>query len=215
MGGRAPPCAYKLIGIIMQDENKPEKEVEIETVSVDTAKNSATAPATDAPADIAPNATTDAPDDEQNNVAAELDALKVEFNELNDKYLRSVAELENTRRRAALDAESRARNRAMSVAKEFLPVMDAIVAAQKHAPDDAGIQSMARAMESAFAQIGIVKIDSVGQVLNPQFHNAIQVVPAPADANPAPAPNTIMSEMQAGYMFGDSVLRTAMVVVCK
>lgn len=187
----------------MQDENKPEKEVEIETVSVDTAKNSATAPATDAP------------DDEQNNVAAELDALKVEFNELNDKYLRSVAELENTRRRAALDAESRARNRAMNVAKEFLPVMDAIVAAQKHAPDDTGIQSMARAMESAFAQIGIVKIDSVGQVLNPQFHNAIQVVPAPADANPAPAPNTIVSEMQAGYMFGDSVLRTAMVVVCK
>lgn len=210
MGGRTPPCAYKLIGIIMQDENKPEKEVEIETVSVDTAKNSATAPA-----DIAPNATTDAPDDEQNNVAAELDALKVEFNELNDKYLRSVAELENTRRRTALDAESRARNRAMNVAKEFLPVMDAIVAAQKHAPDDAGIQSMARAMESAFAQIGIVKIDSVGQILNPQFHNAIQVVPAPADANPAPAPNTIVSEMQAGYMFGDSVLRTAMVVVCK
>lgn len=214
MGGRAPPCAYKLIGIIMQDENKPEKEVEIETVSVDTA-NSASAPATDAPADASPDATTDAPDDEQNNVAAELDALKVEFNELNDKYLRSVAELENTRRRAALDAESRARNRAMNVAKEFLPVMDAIVAAQKHAPDDAGIQSMARAMESAFAQIGIVKIDSVGQVLNPQFHNAIQVVPAPADANPAPAPNTIVSEMQAGYMFGDSVLRTAMVVVCK
>lgn len=199
----------------MQDENKPEKEVEIETVSVDTAKNSATAPATDAPADIAPNATTDAPDDEQNNVAAELDALKVEFNELNDKYLRSVAELENTRRRAALDAESRARNRAMNVAKEFLPVMDAIVAAQKHAPDDAGIQSMARAMESAFAQIGIVKIDSVGQVLNPQFHNAIQVVDAPADSNPKPAPNTIMTEMQAGYMYGDSVLRTAMVVVCK
>ncbi len=198
MGGRAPPCAYKLIGIIMQDENKPEKEVEIETVSVDT-------PAPDM----------QQPDNTHDDAVAELDALKVEFNELNDKYLRSVAELENTRRRAALDAESRARNRAMNVAKEFLPVMDAIVAAQKHAPDDAGIQSMARAMESAFAQIGIVKIDSVGQVLNPQFHNAIQVVPAPADANPAPAPNTIVSEMQAGYMFGDSVLRTAMVVVCK
>ncbi len=211
MGGRAPPCTYKLTGIIMQDENKPEKEVEIETVSVDTAKNSATAPA-DAAADITPDA---AADDEQNNAAAELDALKAEFNELNDKYLRSVAELENTRRRATLDAESRARNRAMNVAKEILPVMDAIVAAQKHAPDDTGIQSMARAMESAFAQIGIVKIDSVGQVLNPQFHNAIQVVPAPANANPAPAPNTIVSEMQAGYMFGDNVLRTAMVVVCK
>jgi len=193
----------------MQDEHKPEKEVAIETVSVDTVPNNA--PEDNAPADATPDATTA----EQDTATAELDALKAEFNELNDKYLRSVAELENTRRRATLDAESRARNRAMNVAKEFLPVMDAIVAAQKHAPDDTGIQSMARAMESAFAQIGIVKIDSVGQVLNPQFHNAIQVVPAPANANPAPAPNTIVSEMQAGYMFGDNVLRTAMVVVCK
>ena len=188
----------KIIGIIMQEEHKPEKEVEIETVSVDT-------PAPDM----------QQPDNTHDDAVAELDALKVEFNELNDKYLRSVAELENTRRRAALDAESRARNRAMSVAKEFLPVMDAIVAARNIAPDDAGIQSMARAMESAFAKIGIVKIESVGQILNPQFHNAIQVVDAPADSNPRPAPNTIMTEMQAGYMYGDSVLRTAMVVVCK
>lgn len=188
----------KRIGIIMQEEHKPEKEVEIETVSVDT-------PAPDM----------QQPDNTHDDAVAELDALKVEFNELNDKYLRSVAELENTRRRAALDAESRARSRAMSVAKEFLPVMDAIVAAQNIAPDDAGIQSMARAMESAFAKIGIVKIESVGQILNPQFHNAIQVVDAPADSNPRPAPNTIMTEMQAGYMYGDSVLRTAMVVVCK
>lgn len=188
----------KRIGIIMQEEHKPEKEVEIETVSVDT-------PAPDM----------QQPDNTHDDAVAELDALKVEFNELNDKYLRSVAELENTRRRATLDAESRARNRAMSVAKEFLPVMDAIVAAQNIAPDDAGIQSMARAMESAFAKIGIVKIESVGQILNPQFHNAIQVVDAPADSNPRPAPNTIMTEMQAGYMYGDSVLRTAMVVVCK
>ena len=186
------------IGIIMQEEHKPEKEVEIETVSVDI-----------------PTPDMQQPDNTHDDAVAELDALKVEFNELNDKYLRSVAELENTRRRAALDAESRARNRAMSVAKEFLPVMDAIVAAQNIAPDDAGIQSMARAMESAFAKIGIVKIESVGQILNPQFHNAIQVVDAPADSNPRPAPNTIMTEMQAGYMYGDSVLRTAMVVVCK
>lgn len=137
-------------------------------------------------------------------------ALKTEFNELNDKYLRTVAELENTRRRAALDIESRGRASAMNVAKQILPVMDAVQAAQKIAPDDAGIKSMSRAIESAFAQIGITKIESVGQVLNPQFHNAIQVV-ATDDAKP----NTIVQEMQTGYMFGDTVLRTAMVVVSK
>lgn len=191
----------------MDEQTTPEKElkeVAVESVSVDSGAqtpDSANAPDTPAP--------------DTDTAAAELDALKTEFNELNDKYLRAVAELENTRRRATLDIESTARNRTMSVVKHFLPVMDAVDAALKHAPDDAGIQSMARAMESAFAQIGIVKIESVGQPMNPQFHNAIQVVPAPADANPAPQPNTIASEMQAGYMFGDSVLRTAMVAVYK
>lgn len=182
------------------DENK-KTENDVKEVAIDTVSVSDDAPA-DAPSDVAP--------DECAPVAAELAALKSEFSELNDKYLRAVAELENTRRRAALDIESRGRASAMNVAKQILPVMDAVQAAQKITPDDPGIKSMSRAIESAFAQIGITKIESVGQILNPQFHNAIQVV-ATDDAKP----NTIVQEMQTGYMFGDTVLRTAMVVVSK
>lgn len=164
-----------------------DKEVKVETVSIkDTEENTP---------------------ESNNDVVAEMTA---QIADLNDKYLRTAAELENTRRRAAIDSESRARSRAMSVAEQFLPVMDAVDAALKHAPDDAGIQSMARAMESAFNNIGISKIESVGKILNPALHNAIQVV----SANGA-APNTIVEEMQPGYMFGDTVLRTAMVVVAK
>lgn len=179
------------------DENK-NTEKNINEVAVDTVSVSDSAPCPD---DVA---------DECAPAVAELSALKTEFNELNDKYLRTVAELENTRRRAALDIESRGRASAMNVAKQILPVMDAVQAAQKITPDDPGIKSMSRAIESAFAQIGITKIESVGQILNPQFHNAIQVV-ATDDAKP----NTIVQEMQTGYMFGDTVLRTAMVVVSK
>lgn len=172
--------------------NEDKKEVQVESVSID-----------DAPAvDVETVAT-----DVQN---PEIEKLTAQLAELNDKYLRMAAELENTRRRAALDAESRARTRSMSVAEKILPVMDAVDAALKHAPDDAGIQSMARALESAFAQIGITKIESVGEPLNPMFHNAIQVVES-EDA----ASGTIVEEMQTGYMFGDTVLRTAMVVVAK
>lgn len=167
--------------------NNEEKEVKVEAVSVE-----------DAPV-------VDAPQQE-----SDIEKLTAQLAEMNDKYLRMAAELENTRRRAALDAESRARIRAMGVAEKILPVMDAVDAALKHTPDDAGIQSMARALESAFAQIGIVKIESVGQPLNPMFHNAIQVV----DGGDTQS-NTIVEEMQTGYMFGDSVLRTAMVVVAK
>lgn len=165
-----------------------EKDIKIETVSIDDASNESV----------------------EKNQPSEIEQLNNQLSELNDKYLRLAAELENTRRRSTLDAESRARNRAMSVAEKILPVMDAVDAALKHNPDDAGIQSMARALESAFEQIGITKIKSTGEILNPMHHNAIQVIDAPDTT-----PNTIIDEMQAGYLYGDTVLRTAMVVVAK
>ena len=167
-----------------------DKEIAVESVSIDDATATHPGQESDAP--------------------SELDVLKTQLTELNDKYLRLAAELENTRRRSMLDAESRARNRAMSVAEKILPVMDAVDAALKHAPDDEGIKSMARALESAFAQIGITKIESIGETLNPMFHNAIQVVECPDKQS-----NTIVEEMQSGYMFGDTVMRTAMVIVAK
>ena len=179
----------------MDDQEK--KEVKIDTVSVTDDTNTQDSAATGDTSD------------------SEIEKLNAQIAELTDKFLRLAAELENTRRRAAIDIESTARNRAMSVAKKFLPVMDAIDAALQHSPDDAGIKSMAAAMNDAFSQIGITKIESVGQIMNPQFHNAIQVVDAPADKDPKPEPNTIVSELQPGYMFGDTVLRTAMVTVCK
>jgi molecular chaperone GrpE len=143
-------------------------------------------------------------------VNSDVERLTAQLAEMNDKYLRMAAELENTRRRSALDAESRARNRAMGIVEKILPVIDAIDAALKHNPDDEGIKSMSMAMESAFEQIGITKIKSIGEQLNPMHHNAIQAIDVP-DAKS----NTIVDEMQSGYMFGDNILRTAMVIVAK
>ncbi|MBO4700452.1 MAG: nucleotide exchange factor GrpE [Alphaproteobacteria bacterium] len=167
-----------------------EKKVKIEQVSVDDAEKSTVA-----------DAATD----------TRIPELEAALADMNDKYLRAMAELENTRRRGAIDAESRARVRAISVAEKILPVADAVDAALKHTPDDAGIKSLALALESAFEQIGIVKMETVGKLLDPTRHNAIQVVNAPDGV----APNTITEELQAGYMMGDTILRTAMVVVAK
>lgn len=175
----------------MENDNK--KEVEIETVSVNDTKSETPEVSTDKQSEI-------------------IEQLNAKIAELNDKYLRVAAELENTRRRASIDVESVSRNRVMGVAEKILPVMDAIDAALSHNPDDEGIKTMQRAMQNAFAQIGIVKIESIGEILNPQFHNAIQMVEKPDEKTPT---NTIVNEMQPGYMFGDSVLRPAMVVVSK
>ena len=171
-----------------------DKQVKVEQVSLDNATSTPEQPIAE----------------QESGVDARIMELEKSLADVNDKYLRAAAELENTRRRAAIDSESRARARAMSVAEKILPVMDAVHAALKHTPDDEGIKSMARALESAFDSIGITRIESVGKVLNPIQHNAIQVV-----ATQDVAPNTVVEELQAGYMFGDSVLRTAMVVVAK
>lgn len=168
----------------MNDDN----QVKVESVSID-----------DATQDTTPN-----------TEPTEIEKLTAQLAEMNDKYLRLAAELENTRRRSALDAESGARNRAMGIVEKILPVIDAIDAALKHNPDDEGIKSMSMAMESAFEQIGITKIKSIGEQLNPMHHNAIQAIDVP-DAKS----NTIVDEMQSGYMFGDNILRTAMVIVAK
>ena len=167
-----------------------DKEVKVDTVSVSDAPENAPAP--------------------ESTENTEVELLNAQIAELTDKYLRTAAELENTRRRAAIDADAAARNRAMTVARHFLPVMDAVAAALSHNPKDEGILAMVRAIESACAAIGMVKIETVGQPLNPQFHNAVQVIET-ADAKS----NTIVQEMQSGYMFGDTVLRPAMVIVAK
>ncbi len=174
----------------MQDKKENLQESEIESVSINDAKSEVS-------------------DDKQTEI---IEQLNTKIVELNDKYLRTAAELENTRRRSALDIESVSRNRAMGVAEKILPVMDAVQSALKHNPDDAGIKSMERALQNAFAQIGITKLESVGEKLNPQFHNAIQIADKPNDKTET---NTIIEELQTGYMFGDTVLRPAMVVVSK
>lgn len=147
---------------------------------------------------------------EQETPADELSQLRDKVAQLSDKYLRAMAELENSRRRAGLDAESVARSRAMSVAENFLPLVDAIGAALAHSPADKGLAALAAAADGALAKTGIVRIEAAGQKLNPQFHNAVSVA-----ENAGAESGVITEELQPGYMFGDTVLRPAMVVVAK
>ncbi len=180
----------------MENDKEIKKEVEVESVSLNDVEKTEK------------SGNTDNKNNETDKLIAEL---QTQVADMTDKYMRVAAELENTRRRSLRDAESAARTVGMGIAKKFLPVMDALDAALKQTPDDDGIKSLAMALNSAFAQIGIVKIESLGQPLNPQFHSAISTAPADDEH----APNTIFAEMQSGYMYGDTVLRPAMVVVAK
>ncbi|MDR1697251.1 MAG: nucleotide exchange factor GrpE [Rickettsiales bacterium] len=131
--------------------------------------------------------------------------------ELNDRILRLAAEVENTRRRAGIDTGNAVRAARVSSAEKILPLIDAIDAAAKIAPDDAGIQTMAAAAAGALSSLDITRIQTIGETLNPEIHNAVSVVQATGNQPPA----TIADELQSGYMLGDAVLRPAMVIVTK
>jgi len=178
----------------MKQENKT---LENETLEIDAA------PEPDANAiDLSPEALAN---------AIEIERLTSVVAEMTDKYKRAAAEVENTRRRAAIDAENMARVRAESVAKHFLPIIDAIHAAITHDPENEGLKTLANATASALTKIGMTAIESVGQPMNPKLHHAVSTEPA-ADDIPK---DTIVKELQTGYLFGDAVLRPAMVVVAQ
>jgi molecular chaperone GrpE len=140
---------------------------------------------------------------------SETEELQLKIAESNDKYLRAMAELENTRRRAAMDAQSAARVRAIAVAEKFLPLIDAISAALEHQPGNKDFESLKLTASGALESAGIKKIESVGQLLNPMLHNAIH-----AEESDEPS-GTIIQEFQSGYIFGDVVMRPAAVIVAK
>ena len=145
-----------------------------------------------------------APDD----VECDTSGLERQIVELNDKYLRAMAELENMRRRAAIDSESAARASAISVAENFLPIIDAIGAALEHNPDNKDFISFQRAADGVLSKIGIKKIESVGLMLNPLLHNAIQVVkadpPSHDGSGAASAPSSAAGSISAAERAGSS-----------
>jgi molecular chaperone GrpE len=74
----------------------------------------------------------------------------------------------------------------------------------------AGIEATARELEAAFARNGVKRIDSIGEKLDPNRHQAMMEIPTDqADAG------TIVEEMQAGYVLKDRLLRPALVGVAK
>ena len=110
---------------------------------------------------------------------------------------------------------------ATSFARDMLSVADNLGRALAAIPADlreddkfkglvTGLEATGRELEAVFGRNGITKIESVGQPLDPNKHQAVMELPS-ADAEPG----TVLVEMQAGYSIKDRLLRPAMVSVAK
>ncbi|MDO6415766.1 nucleotide exchange factor GrpE [Sphingomonas sp. BIUV-7] len=146
--------------------------------------------------------------------------LEAEIEELRSKVLYAQAETQNVRRRMEKDAQDARAYAATAFARDMLSVSDNLARALQSIPaavreDETlkavvtGIDMTGKELENVFQRHGIVKIEAVGQKLDPNKHQAMIELPSESE------PGTIVQEMQAGYMIKDRLLRPAMVGVAK
>jgi molecular chaperone GrpE len=145
-------------------------------------------------------------------------AVSAEEADYKDRYLRAVADLDNYRKRQARLQMDMRRYGHEHVMREFLPVLDnlerALDAAQKAGPELAthaqGLQMITQQLVAAFAKAGVVPVVAADRPFDPAQHEAISEMPSDAHA-----PNTVLHELERGYLLWDRLLRPARVVVSR
>lgn len=134
-----------------------------------------------------------------------------------DQWMRSVAELDNFRKRTSRDAAQAEQRGIAKLARELLPALDnldrAIKAAEAH-PESAnpeliaGIELVQQELLAAFSRVGINRDTALGEAFNPHQHEAVAQQPAEGQSA-----GTVIEVYEHGYLLGDEVLRAAKVVV--
>lgn len=148
--------------------------------------------------------------------------LDAELADLRDRLLRSLAERENERRRAARERDDAVRFAASDVVKDLLPIADSIRRAiesvtPERADDEllrgilAGIGVTERTLLDAFERHGITRIEpATGAPFDPSRHHAMLEVDDPGCPG-----GTIVQLLQPGYLYHERLLRPALVSVAK
>jgi molecular chaperone GrpE len=149
---------------------------------------------------------------------SEVDQLKTELDEMEDKYLRARAEMANIANRSKNERELLVRYRSQDLAKKLLTSIDNLERAlETTATDDhgaslkKGVEMVLEGVLNALKEEGVEEIVAKDATFDPKLHQAIQTVPAEDGV----APETIVQVFQKGYKLQDRVLRPAMVVVAQ
>ena len=154
------------------------------------------------------------PDDSAENSAL-LDQLRADLEATKDRVLRSQAELENYRKRAAREIDDHRRYAELPLIRDLLPVLDNLertTAAAEKAPDVAGllagVKLVARQFEDVLGRFHCVRIAALHQPFDPNLHHAI--LQQPSDEFAA---GTVVMVTQPGFQLHDLVVRPSQVIV--
>jgi molecular chaperone GrpE len=143
--------------------------------------------------------------------------LQAELQAAKDRELRSHAELDNYRKRAARELEDRLRYAEMSLLRDLLPVVDdverAIQAAEQNADAAAlldGFKMVQQHLQDVLKRHDCLQIEALGAAFDPHLHHAM--MQQPSEGHPA---NTVLMVTQNGYQLHDRVVRPSQVIVSK
>jgi len=160
--------------------------------------------------------------DSSNNNSTDL-TVDQKLKDTEDKLLRSLAEIENQRRRFEKEIKDAFEFGSFNFAKESLAILDNLDRAKNAIKNDEvlktnkdlnkfldNISIIEKDLISIFERNKIKKIEAVGKKFNPNFHQAMTEIED--DLSEA---GTIVQEIQSGYMLGERLLRPALVAVAK
>ena len=130
-------------------------------------------------------------------------------------YTRSVAELENVKRRAEKDVQSAHKFALEKFGNDLLAVKDSLELGLSVVDADAeklreGTDLTLKMLTQVLVKFNIIEVNPVGESFDPNQHQAITMQPSAEHE-----PNTVISVMQKGYLLNDRLLRPAMVIVSK
>jgi len=168
---------------------------------------------TNAPQDLTPENAADAGID----VRDVIDGLQTELSKARDDVLRALADAENTRRRAAREAQDARVYAIDRFASDLLPVADTLSRALQAAPRDSadealtnmitGLELTERVLLDVFSRHGLKRVGEIGEQFDPKVHQAIAQAPSNHPAG------VVAEVMQPGYMLGERTVRAALVLV--
>lgn len=150
-------------------------------------------------------------------------ALEAERTDLKDKLLRTLADIENMRRRTEREVADARTYGIANFARDMLTVADNFQRAIDNVPAEAregaepafkalieGIELTERDMLKALERHGVKRLEPQGQKFDPNLHQAMFEVPDPSVPS-----GTVVQVVQTGYVIGERVLRPALVGVAK
>jgi molecular chaperone GrpE len=160
------------------------------------------------------------PDDPE---AGSVEALQQEAAEARDRMLRTLAEMENLRKRTTREVADAKLYGITGFARDVLDIADNLQRALDAVPLEAranadpglkalieGVELTERSLLNALEKHGVKKFDPQGQKFDPNFQQAMFEVPDPSVPS-----GTVVQVVQAGYTIGERVLRPALVGVAK